>query len=239
MKKWLLGAMLAPSLGLLSVPAQAHGVWVAPHYGELGVVYGMGYIDDAYEPERLREVSGFDADFKPVKIEVQPRGTHSTVKAPDETAVLTAFFDNGYWEKGTGGKKWQAVDKSAITKPADTSTSLKYNISLLKPYQGKMKPFDMPAQVIPETDPSLLKQGESLTVTVYVAGKPQAGVPVTADYNNEMKKQVKTDDKGQVTLTVRNAGHNVIAALVNHPTPDDAHAHLQRNVATLSFKAAK
>lgn len=237
-KRLLVGVLVAPVLGLAALSAQAHGVWVAPHYGELGVVYGMGYTDDAYEPERVRSVAGYDADFKPVTVKVQARDHHSVVEAPDETAVLTAFFDNGYWEKDAKGK-WQPVDKAAIRKPADTSTSLKYNISLLKPYQGKMKPFDMPAQVIPETDPSTLKQGDSLTVTVYVAGKPQQGVPVTADYNNDMANRVETDAKGQVTLTVRNAGHNVIAALVNHPTPNDSLAHLQRNVATLSFKSAR
>ena len=114
--------------------------------------------------------------------------------------------------------------KSAISKPADTSTSLKYNISLLKPYQGEMKPFDLPAQIIPATDPSTLKQGDKLNVTVYVAGKPQADVEITADYINDFGNRVKTDAKGQAELTVRNNGHNVVAALVNHPTPDDAHA---------------
>jgi len=102
-----------------------------------------------------------------------------------------------------------------------------------------MKPFDLPAQIIPATDPSTLKQGDKLTVTVYVAGKPQADVEITADYINDFGNRVKTDAKGQAELTVRNNGQNVVAALVNHPTPDDAHAHLQRNVATLSFKSAK
>ena len=42
MKKLLLAAaLLAPATAAL-----AHGVWIAPHYGELGVVYGMGYADD-------------------------------------------------------------------------------------------------------------------------------------------------------------------------------------------------
>jgi hypothetical protein len=43
MKKLLLAAaLLAPATAAL-----AHGVWIAPHYGELGVVYGMGYADDS------------------------------------------------------------------------------------------------------------------------------------------------------------------------------------------------
>ena len=210
MKKLLLAAaLLAPATAAL-----AHGVWIAPHYGELGVVYGMGYADDSYKPENVRFVKAYTADFKETKAEVKTHDHHSSVEVADDAAVLTAFFDNGYWEKDENGK-WKAVEKSAISKPADTSTSLKYNISLLKPYQGEMKPFDLPAQIIP------------------------ADVEITADYISDFGNRVKTDAKGQAELTVRNNGHNVVAALVNHPTPDDAHAHLQRNVATLSFKSAK
>ena len=234
MKKLLLAAaLLAPATAAL-----AHGVWIAPHYGELGVVYGMGYADDSYKPENVRFVKAYTADFKETKAEVKTHDHHSSVEVADDAAVLTAFFDNGYWEKDENGK-WKAVEKSAISKPADTSTSLKDTISVLKPYQGEMKPFDLPAQIIPATDPSTLKQGDKLNVTVYVAGKPQADVEITADYINDFGNRVKTDAKGQAELTVRNNGHNVVAALVNHPTPDDAHAHLQRNVATLSFKSAK
>ena len=234
MKKLLLAAaLLAPATAAL-----AHGVWIAPHYGELGVVYGMGYADDSYKPENVRFVKAYTADFKETKAEVKTHDHHSSVEVADDAAVLTAFFDNGYWEKDENDK-WKAVEKSAISKPADTSTSLKYNITLLKPYQGRMQPFDLPAQIIPGIDPSTLKQGESLPMTVYVEGKPQAGIEITADYINDFANRVKTDEKGQAVLAVRNAGHNVVAALINHPTPQNEHAHLQRNVATLSFKSAK
>ncbi|UJF23925.1 DUF4198 domain-containing protein [Suttonella sp. R2A3] len=232
MKKILLSAFL-----LTSGAALAHGVWVAPHYGELGIVYGMGAIDDQYSPEKVQKVMAYDANFQPVSVEVVGQGNHSAVNPAEDAAVITASFNNGYWEKGET-VKWQAVDKAAISNPADTSTSLKYNISLMKPYQGEMVPFDLPVQVIPETDPSTLAQGDSLTVTVYVDGEPQADVPVTADYVGDAKNQQKTNAEGQVTLTVRNAGLNVVTALVNHPTPDDEYAHLQRSVATLSFKSA-
>ena len=128
MKKLLLAAaLLAPATAAL-----AHGVWIAPHYGELGVVYGMGYADDSYKPENVRFVKAYTADFKETKAEVKTHDHHSSVEVADDAAVLTAFFDNGYWEKDENGK-WKAVEKSAISKPADTSTSLKYNISLLKP----------------------------------------------------------------------------------------------------------
>ena len=67
MKKLLLAAaLLAPATAAL-----AHGVWIAPHYGELGVVYGMGYADDAYKPENVRFVKAYTDDFKETKAEVK------------------------------------------------------------------------------------------------------------------------------------------------------------------------
>lgn len=232
MKKILLSSLIFSSSAVL-----AHGVWIAPHYGELGLVYGMGYADDQYAPEKVHSVHAYDAHFQPVAVDVIAHDHYSTVQPAEQAAILTAFFNNGYWEKGAS-VKWQAVAKDAISQPADTSTSLKYNITLLKPYQGDMQPFDLPVQIIPEHDPSTLAQGDALTVKVYVDGQPQADVPVTADYIGDAKNQHNTDAEGRVTLKVRNAGHNVIAAMVNHPTPNDPHAHLQRSVATLSFKSA-
>lgn len=231
----LLSALL---LLVSSSAVLAHGVWVAPRYGDLGVVYGMSYTDDGYTPDKVRDVKGYTASFEPYPVTVRPQQKYSTLQVGGDAAVLTVFFDNGYWEKGADGK-WQAVKKHAITKPADTSTSLKYNISLLKPYEGKMRPFNMPVQIIPDTDPSKLKQGETFTVTVYVDGKPKSGVEIITDYINDFGNRVKTGTDGKAVLTVRNSALNVIAALVDHPTPKDKHARLQRNVATLSFRANK
>ena len=230
--------LLASSAALIIQARSAHGVWVTPHFGELSVVYGMGVADDAYGKEKLAWVNGYDEKFATSEVVVSKKPSHSTIDAKD-AAVLTVFFNNGFWEKGENGR-WKEVAEKDISKPVDTSTSLKYNISVLKSYQGEMKPFaELPVQVIPEQDPSAVKQGEQLVVTVYVDGKPAADVPVTNDYINNFAEKQKTDKDGKVTLTVRNDALNVIAALVNHPTPDDAKAHLQRSVATLSFKAAK
>ena len=52
MKKLLTAALLAP------LTAFAHGIWISPHYGEMGIVYGMGYADDAYAPQKVRFVKG-------------------------------------------------------------------------------------------------------------------------------------------------------------------------------------
>ena len=59
MKKLVLTLALA-----LSGAAGAHGVWVAQHYGEYGIVYGMGAYDDAYAGKKVRAVNGLDENLK-------------------------------------------------------------------------------------------------------------------------------------------------------------------------------
>ena len=71
MKKLVLTLALA-----LSGAAGAHGVWVAQHYGEYGIVYGMGAYDDAYAGKKVRAVNGLDENLKPTP--VQTRGICST-----------------------------------------------------------------------------------------------------------------------------------------------------------------
>ena len=211
MKKLVLTLALA-----LSGAAGAHGVWVAQHYGEYGIVYGMGAYDDA-------------------------SGGHMqhTFVEPQKAAVVTVVFDNDLWRKTPEGK-WKEL-KAGENAPADeVSRSLKYNISILKPYQGKLQPFaDLPVQIIPDQDPSQLKQGEAFTVTVYNQGRPAANAEVTADYVNDMPNRVKTDAQGRATLHVRNAGVNVVGAMLSANMPQDKVATLHRVVSTLSFTSSK
>ena len=233
MKKLVLTLALA-----LSGAAGAHGVWVAQHYGEYGIMYGMGAYDDAYAGKKVRAVQGLDASLKPTAVQTRGHMQHTFVE-PQKASVVTVVFDNDLWRRTPEGK-WQEL-KAGETAPADeVSRSLKYNISVLKPYQGKLQPFaDLPVQVIPDQDPSQLKQGEAFTVTVYNQGKPAANVEVTADDVNDMANRVKTDEHGRATLHVRNAGVNVVGAMVSANMPQDKVAHLHRVVATLSFTSSK
>lgn len=198
----------------------------------------MGAANDAYPFEKVKDVQAYDEALQAVDVQLDEYERYTAVQS--EGAVLTVFFDNGYWEKPHGEGHWQAVAEEAIQDPKHTSSSLKYNISLLKPYQGELKPFDyLAAQIIPHQDPSTLKQGEKLLVTLYVDGKIAPDMDITADYLNDMTQKVKTNAQGQAELSVRNQGLNVIAAWVNYPTPEAPQAHLQRIVTTLSFKAAR
>jgi len=166
MKKLVLTLALA-----LSGAAGAHGVWVAQHYGEYGIVYGMGAYDDAYAGKKVRAVNGLDENLKPTPVQTRGHMQHTFVE-PQKAAVVTVVFDNDLWRKTPEGK-WKEL-KAGENAPADeVSRSLKYNISILKPYQGKLQPFaDLPVQIIPDQDPSQLKQGEAFTVTVYNCKPP-------------------------------------------------------------------
>lgn len=219
--------------------ASAHGIWITPHYGELGIVYGMGAKDDAYSPKKVKSVKAYDKNFNLAKVDVTKHEKHVNVIPSNNTSIVTSFLDNGYWKKGKV-KKWTSIDKKDIKSASNISTSLKYNISILNAYKKEMKPFkDLPVQIIPHTNPAKLKQGDKVKVTVYINEKPAKGVSITADYVNDFRNKIKTDKNGEAILTVRNSGLNVFAALVSNKTPKDEFAHLQRTVSTLSFKLLK
>ena len=210
---------------VLSSAAGAHGVWVAQHYGEYGIVYGMGAYDDAYAGKKVRAVNGLDENLKPTPVQTRGHMQHT--------------FVNDLWRKTPEGK-WKELKAGENAPANEVSRSLKYNISILKPYQGKLQPFaDLPVQIIPDQDPSQLKQGEAFTVTVYNQGRPAANAEVTADYVNDMPNRVKTDAQGRATLHVRNAGVNVVGAMLSANMPQDKVATLHRVVSTLSFTSSK
>jgi hypothetical protein len=70
-------------------------------------------------------------------------------------------------------------------------------------------------------------------------GRPAANAEVTADYVNDMPNRVKTDAQGRATLHVRNAGVNVVGAMLSANMPQDKVATLHRVVSTLSFTSSK
>ena len=71
MKKLVLTLALA-----LSGAAGAHGVWVAQHYGEYGIVYGMGAYDDAYAGKKVRAVNGLDEPETHARANARPYAAH-------------------------------------------------------------------------------------------------------------------------------------------------------------------
>lgn len=224
---------------LQTASANAHGVWVAERWGELGVIYGHGAGDDPYDPTRIAEIHAIAEDGQAVAVDVENRATHALLKPAAEPAVVAINFDNGYWTEQNSGD-WVNQPKDEVEDAKAAGHYIKNSISLLHVHG------DLPAlppqtlQILPLENPIGHKAGDEIRVKVLFEGEPLAGATITPDYiGHDSVKSEPTDANGEATIALATDGLNVLA--VNHSLPleNDPKADKVAYTATLSFVAAE
>ncbi len=224
---------------VLSLPvlAGAHGAWVAERWGDLGVVYGHGAGDDAYDPARITEALAITEDGKTADVAIDKRENHAVLKPEGEPAAIALTFDNGYWTEKTDGK-WVNEPKDKVADAKETGHYIKNSLSLLHAH-GALPAFPRQAlQIVPLDNPVGRKAGDPIRLRVLHDGKPLPGAVVTLDYVNQASlKSEPTDADGEVVVTIRNDGLNVLAADHSVPLENDPRADKIGYTATLSFVA--
>lgn len=223
----------------LSLPATAgaHGAWVAERWGELGVVYGHGAGDDAYDPARIVEAVAVGEDGAPVAVNVDKREKSAILKPDGEPAAIALTFDNGYWTEKTDGK-WVNEPKDKVADAKETGHYIKNNLALIHAH-GALPAFPrQDLQIVPLDNPVGRKAGDPIRLRVLHAGKPLAGAVVTLDYVNQASlKSAPTDADGEVVVAIRNDGLNVLSVDHSVPLENDPKADKIGYTATLSFVA--
>lgn len=231
--KQLLAAGLVSLMAIGS--AWGHGIWVAERHGQQALVYGHGASDDAYDPSKLVGIGGFDAKGEAVEIKGRPQNDHILLDVPEATAGILAEFDNGFWSKDKKGK-WHNKPKAEVPEAVFGGRYLKYSVSLLRESNYAVQPKGQKLEILPLTDPMTLSQGDTLAVRVLADGKPLSGVAVMADYvNDSHNKSAETNASGEVDVTIRNDGLNVIAVATDIPADDEPNVDEIGLFATLSF----
>jgi len=231
-------ALLLASSLLTASYASAHGIWLEERRGSLEVVYGHG-SDDAYPTSKFHGAWGFDKNGKKVTVQTIPLETHVRLLPKGDAAVIASSLDNGYYTQ-KADKTWVNKGRSEVADAISSGNYWKYNLAVLQ--KGAKIPSNLSElrlAVIPETDPTVLKAGDTLPVRVLLDGKPLAGVKITEDYRNmDHVASFETDKDGRAKVVVRNGALNVIAAsytlkLEGHPDADKIGME-----STLSFVAA-
>jgi nickel transport protein len=226
-------AALAFTASTLS--ANAHGVWLAPRHGEVAIVYGAGPMDDAYSPEKLRDVKALTVDGKPLPVILEKQKNFATVVAPKEAGFVVLQLDNGIWTKGPDGKT-RNVARASVPGAQSSLHSIKYNTHVLSEEARAGHPVGHKLEIVPLANPVKLKPGDSLSMQVLFNGKPLVGAVVKADYVNDANmKSGKTDAEGKITLPVRNDGLNVIGVSHSNPVENSAEIDRESLFSTLSF----
>lgn len=224
-----------PLLAATVTGAQAHGVWLAEHAGELTVVYGVGPHDDPYKPDKVKSVTASTSggEARPAKIVL--RDKNAVIETTNDAAIIVTVMDNGFWTKNAEGKSLN-LPKSAVPGGRSTNHTLKFNTHIRASTGGAPKPTGAALEIVPLADPFSLKPGGNLPVQVLLDAKPLANVMLHPDYVNDANAHTaKTDANGKVTVVVRNDGLNVVALEYEKLTPGDKDVDKITYAATLSF----
>lgn len=133
------------------------------------------------------------AESKPRTLELKP-------------AEVREYLDEiGAWE--TVRKRWSAEGsprwRETYTKHAKTFI----RVGVPKEDGSWSRPVGMVLELVPETDPTALEAGGSVTVRVLRAGKPVAGLSVGLAAGGDSKGSLSTSDsEGRVTFVLPQAG---------------------------------
>ncbi len=222
---------------IVSFNAFAHDVWVEKKDGKFFIVYGHGEKHDPYDPSKIKEVIAYDSNGNPTPVEVIRHKDSASLSTKERVSAFTIFFDNGYWVKTT--EAWRNISKieaeakgMQLVEPA--RHSLKYAKSLIQWAEIYTKPLGMKLEVVPASNPLLMKKGESLSVTVFYEGRPLEGARIESGYIGH-HEIAKTDKKGVAVIPVK-SGMNVIVAKHSVPIKDNPHVDIISISSTLTFE---
>ena len=162
MNKRLLASLFAVGLaaGCVCSSVDAHGVFFANRLDEKALVLGEGPVDDAYSPDMVKGIVGYDNNGAVIPVEVIKHEKNVAIVPPANLGVTVTNFDYGYWTKDKDGK---TVHKPITEVPgAQKSThAIKYDVHY---WNAEAKPLDNKdafIQIIPSVNPLTLKKGDT------------------------------------------------------------------------------
>lgn len=219
MNKKVLASLLAVGVfaGCVCSSVDAHGVFFANRLDEKVLVLGEGPVDNAYSPDMVQRIIGYDLQGKEIPVEVIKYEKNVAIVPSADLGVTVTDFDYGYWTKDKDGK---TVHKPITEVPgAQKSThAIKYDVHY---WNSEAKPFiDQHAfiQIVPSVNPLTLHKGDTFEIQVLKDGKPYANAPLIKDLINDMTGEAQADENGKATVAVTANGLNVVGVEVAFPT---------------------
>lgn len=201
--------LLAVCAMALPGTAMAHGVWFARRSDRIQLVCGEGWKDNAYDPDGLTTIKGYDADYADVAVEPIKGEDYLYIEPSDDLAAVYLEMDYGYWSNNADGE-WISKPMDEVEGSTIGTHALKYSMNYFKPVT-EVKALDgVLYQFVPSVDPSTLNVGDEFTVQLLNNGEPMADVDIIPDVLNHHTETIKTDENGMATVTASNGGVNVI-----------------------------
>ncbi len=217
--------------------AIAHDAWIEKRDGKLIVVYAEGTVEEPYEPRKVQEVKAYDVKGHVVPIEIVAQ-KESVVLAPNkEAAIVTTFFDNGFWTETPEG--WKKISKREAAVKFSVKRAIrskKYAKTLLIPCEVFSKPTGIFFEIVLEKDPFSLKTGQALPIQVLMDSKPFEGAVIRyVDKGHSSKDVLKTNKEGKANVVLEKPGLQLITAWHKAPVKDDPDADMLFLSTSLTF----
>lgn len=207
-------------ISLLASTVFAHDAWIEKRGDDFVVLYGHGDKIDSYDPKKIKEIKSYDAAGKEISAEIKVKGDGAAVVPKGKPAVITMFFDNGFWVKTTDG--WKNVSKKEVKEYLEASHSMKFSKAVFSHSDIITKPLGMRLEIVPMKNPTALKAGEVLPIKVFYEGKPLEGASIDAEGYH--KETARTGKDGIADVVIKKPGKQVIAASYKTPLKDNPDA---------------
>lgn len=212
MKKFRLVSLLMALLictAAFSSSALAHGAWFAQRSDRIQLVCGEGWKDNAYDPNALLQMKGYDAQYGDVTVEPINGDNYLYIEPADNVSAVYVEFDYGYWSNTPDGK-WVPHPMDEVEGSTVGTHALKYSVNYLKGVD-EVKPIEgLRYQLVPSTDPTKLEVGQEFTVQLLNGTEPMANVAIIPDVVNHHTETIMTDENGMATVKASNGGVNVV-----------------------------
>lgn len=219
---------------MISQSLSAHGIWIANRVDQKQIVLGEGPLDNGYQTEYVKKIHAYNGNWTSLPINQKKHQNYVTIEPTENTAVVTVSFDYGYWTKNAQGK-YVNLPMNKVEGASKGTHAIKYSVNYLSSVNAPKRVEDIPLQIVPAVDPTQLKRGDNLLVTVYKDNQPLTNTAVIIDVVNNLDKTVITDDKGQATITIPNQGLNVVGVEIGFPLKDSQLATQEKFFTTLVF----
>ena len=209
--------------------AFAHDIWMEKRNGDIGILYGHGLKIDPYDPEKIKDVKGFDNKGKAVEVVIVKQKESALISPKGEAVTISIFFDGGYRVKTTeGSKKLTKREAKGNFEIIESIRSQKYSKAMVGQSDVFLKPIGLRLEIVPQKDPFAIKVGKTLPIKVLFGGKPLEGAIIKAGctYERTLKEYPATDKDGIANIVIEKSGNQIIATSYKTPLKDDPDADI-------------
>lgn len=219
--------------------ALGHDTWLEKREGEFVVLRGHDLKDiEAYDPGKITEAKAIDQNSNPLPVAIVDKKDNASLQVAGNPCVVGALYDSGYWLKTTEGwkkaTKREGIGRYTIVESINSKQYCKY-------YAGSctagLKPLGQDFEIVPQRDPSTLRQGDRCSFWVFLKGTPVEGAAILVGGGHESatSNQIKTDKDGKAEIQINRGGLQMVKATYAIPTKDDPDADTLAFQATITF----